>query len=236
MPCSAESTRPSYLVVNVIEPGTPKEVMFNIFSRINTGGLPLNGQEIRNALNPGPVRAYLKAMAASKEFQIATCKSVRAKRMGDQECVLRFLAFHMKPWESYSDNDLDHFLGEAMVNVNGMSDESRDEMQRHFKMAMVSAHRIFGQHAFQKRYRENERRKPVSKALLEAWSVALARRSDLDLERLVECKHQVVERAISLLNNDREFEMEISYSTGVPSRVRKRFRAVDELLEGCLQC
>ena len=224
------------LVVNVIEPGTPKEVMFNIFRRINTGGLPLNGQEIRNALNPGAVRAYLKAMATSKEFQIATCKSVRAKRMGDQECVLRFLAFHMEPWESYSDNDLDHFLGEAMVNINGMSDESRDEMQRHFKRAMVSAHRIFGQHAFRKRYRENERRKPVSKALLEAWSVALARRSDLDLERLVECKRQVVERTISLLNNDREFEMAISYSTGVPSRVRKRFRAVDDLLEECLLC
>ena len=34
------------LVVNVIEPGTPEEVMFNIFRRINTGGMTLNGQEI----------------------------------------------------------------------------------------------------------------------------------------------------------------------------------------------
>ena len=224
------------LVVNVIEPGTPKEVMFNIFRRINTGGLPLNGQEIRNATNPGPVRAYLKTMAASTEFQIATCESVSAKRMGDQECVLRFLAFHMEPWESYSDNDLDHFLGEAMTSINEMSDKGRDEMQRHFKRAMIAAHRIFGQHAFRKRYRENERRKPVSKALLEAWSVALARRSDPALERLVGCKRRVVKRAMSMLNTDREFEMAISYSTGVPSRVRKRFRAVDELLEECQRC
>lgn len=224
------------LVINVIEPGTPKEVMFNIFRRINTGGLPLNGQEIRNALNPGIVRSYLKTMAASTEFKAATCNSVKAKRMGDQECVLRFLAFHMDRWESYSDNDLDNYLGEAMVRVNKMSDRERRNMQTDFKKAMISARQIFGEHAFRKRYKKKERRKPVSKALLEAWSVALARRSDLDIERLVSRKDDVVRRAISLLNNDREFEMAISYSTGVPSRVRKRFRAVDELLGECLRC
>lgn len=225
------------LVVNVIEPGTPKEVMFNIFRRINTGGLPLNGQEIRNALNPGIVRDYLKTMAASSEFKVATCNSVNAKRMGDQECVLRFLAFHMNSWEEYSDNDLDRFLGKAMVYINEMSDKQRKDMQTDFKRAMVAAHKIFGEHAFRKRYHENEqRKKPVSKALLETWSVALARRSDLDLKRLVRRKRDVAKQAISLLNSDREFEIAISYATGAPSRVRKRFRAVDELLKEFLRC
>ena len=223
------------LVVNVIESGTPKEVMFNIFRRINTGGLPLTGQEIRNALNPGPVRCFLKVMAASSEFKAATYNSVSPKRMGDQECVLRFLAFHTVAWESYSENDLDRFLGQAMVRINRMSNKQREDLQTDFKRAMTAAHKIFGEHAFRKRYRENEtRRRPVSKALLEVWSVALARRSDRDLERLISRKRSVVRRAVSLLNNDREFETAISYSTGVPSRVRKRFHAIDELIQACL--
>ena len=76
-------------VVNVIEPGTPPEVMFNIFRRINTGGIPLNGQEIRHALNPGPVREYLKTLARSTEFVYATNSSIKPNRMTDRECVLR---------------------------------------------------------------------------------------------------------------------------------------------------
>src|SRR5277367_4407318 len=92
-------------------PGTPEEVMFNIFRRINTGGLTLNGQEIRHALHKGPVRGFLKTLAASDEFQRATDYSVKTERMADRECVLRFMAFHIDPWEEYASNDLDGYLG-----------------------------------------------------------------------------------------------------------------------------
>ena len=85
------------LIVNVIEPGTPPEVMFNVFLRINTGGMTLNGQEIRHALHPGPIRKYLKELAQSSEFKKATRYSIKESRMADRECVLRFLAFHIAP-------------------------------------------------------------------------------------------------------------------------------------------
>lgn len=75
------------LIVNVIESGTSPDVLFNVFRRINTGGLTLNGQEIRHALNPGPVRSYLKELAESDEFIKATDNSISTIRMADRECV-----------------------------------------------------------------------------------------------------------------------------------------------------
>ena len=120
------------LIVNIIEPGTPIEVMFNIFHRINTGGMPLNGQEIRHALNPGPARDFLKKLASSSAFQTATGHVIRPERMADRECVLRVLAFYIKPWENYVANDMDGYLVEAMKNINHMIPDERDVLENDF--------------------------------------------------------------------------------------------------------
>lgn len=223
------------LVVNVIDPGTPEEVMFNIFHRINTGGQPLYGQEIRHALHPGPVRAYLKKLAETQEFLTATTSSVKKDRMADRECVLRFLAFHIDSWEQYSSNDLDGYLGMAMRKINAMPEHTRSECAEAFKKAMQAASSIFGEYAFRKRYQEDDRKNPISKALFETWSVGLARRSESQLNVLGNRKDQLVSGSMNLLNQDREFEVSISYATGVPTRVRKRFQAIDQLIEECLR-
>ena len=222
------------LVVNVIEPGTPEEVMFNIFRRINTGGMMLNGQEIRHALHPDPVRAYLKELSTAEEFLNATDHSIRTKRMADRECILRFLAFHISPWEKYSANDLDGHLGRTMKKINEMSSSERMDVSGDFKKSMKAAFRIFGRDAFRKRYDLNEKRRPISKALFEAWGVGLARRSGREIDVLVKKRKEIIRQFMSLMNEDQEFDTAISYSTGSPARIRKRFQAVEELIKGCL--
>ena len=219
------------LVVNVIEFGTPKEVMFNIFRRINTGGMMLNGQEIRHALHPGPIRAYLKDLVGTEEFLQATDNSIKTDRMADRECALRFLAFYVEPWERYSTNDLDRYLGLTMEKINAIGSIERTRLLMDFKKAMRAAFYIFGNDAFRKRYNPNEQRHPISKALFEAWSVGLARRSDEDIDILVENREDVIAKFMSLMNDDWEFDTAISYSTGDPSRIRKRFQTIEELIE-----
>ena len=121
-----------------------------------------------------------------------------------------------------------------MQKINAMTEDSRRECSSDFKKAMQAASNIFGAHAFRKRHKQDDRKKPISKALFETWSVGLARRSKPELKELIDQKRQLASMSMALLNEDRDFDVSISYSTGVPARVRKRFQAVDQLIEECL--
>lgn len=222
------------LVVNVIDPGTHTQVMFNIFRRINTGGMMLNGQEIRHALNPGPVREFLKNLAETEEFLNATDRSISKTRMADRDCVLRFLAFYLGHWEEYTANDVDGYLDDAMKRLNMMAEKEREDVALVFRKAMRSAADIFGEQAFRKAPLPNGRRVPINKALFGAWSVGLARRSQENIDRLVQNRAKVEEKFTSLLKDDKEFEIAISYATGTPKRVQKQFQAIDKLIEECV--
>lgn len=219
------------LVINVIEPGTPAEVMFNVFHRINTGGMTLNGQEIRHAMYPGGAREYLMKLADSDEFQEATDGSINQMRMADRECVLRFLAFHIRPWESYSAKSLDSYLGSVMEELNLRFDQDAfDELEDDFKRAMVAASKIFGKDAFRKPRAKNGRRRPINRALFEAWSVELARCSAQDISTLVRGRRAVQLRFRRLMKDDGDFERSVSYSTGSQQRVLKRFQSIKEIV------
>lgn len=222
------------LVINIIQPGTPEEVMFNIFSRINTGGLTLNGQEIRHALNKGPARGFLETLATSEPFQKATTGSVSDARMAGRECALRFLAFRMTNWSEYGSNDLDGFLNAAMQRLNVLGRPKLAALRADFDGAMIAAAAIFGNDAFRKRYDANAGRNPISKALFEAWAVTLANLTAEELAILVERREAVRERFIELMVEDRDFEVAVSYSTGSPARVHKRFLAIEQLVVAVL--
>ena len=219
------------LVVNIIEHGTPDEVKFNIFHRINTGGKPLNGQEIRHALYPGPAREFLKYLAASEEFIKATNNALSSDRMNDRECILRFLAFYMREWENYTKNDLDGYLTDAIKKLNGMEEKQREHLASEFRKAMIAAYKIFGVHAFRKRFGRHQRRSPINKGLFETWSVKLAKCYPEEIEILLANYEQIQESFMDLINEDWDFVNAISYSTGSPVQVKKRFRVIDTLVE-----
>jgi hypothetical protein len=221
------------LVINVIQPGTPDEVLMNIFKRINTGGLPLTAQEIRNALHKGPVRAYLRRLVESEDFKAATDGSVRDVRMDAQEMALRFLAFRTVGWEAYKVNDFDAFLSDAMRRLNAMSDLERDQLGNDFLRSMRAARAIFGKNAFRKP-REGARN-PISKPLFETWSVNLAGYSDTEIGVLTEYGNVLTYRLGNLLLHSPEFEKSITLSTGNTKNVERRFLAIEGLIQKILE-
>ena len=118
-----------------------------------------------------------------------------------------------------------------MNKINGMAPKEREVLAEDFEKAMEAAYRIFGSEAFRKRYNVGDsHRRPVSKALFDAWSVELARRSSQEINRLVDKREDVIDRFIALMNDDSDFDRAISYSTGDPHRVKKRFEAISLLV------
>jgi len=219
------------LVVYTLEPGTPPEVKFNVFKRINTGGLPLSLQEIRHALNQGPAVQLLEDLADSSEFARATAGSLKHdKRMNDRECVLRFMAFSSGGWLKYRTPNFDYFLSTALKHLNSLSDPDRAKLAERLKRALRAAHAILGRHAFRKLYDAQEKkRRPISKALFEAWTVAFDAFSDEQLAMLVARRDKVLEAFAGLMLT-KDFEDAVSAGTGDPKRVNERFRSLHELI------
>lgn len=81
------------IMANVIDPRSPAKVKYDIFRRINTGGRPLNNQELRNSLSRNDLRRTLREMVVLKSFADATGGSIKDVRMDAQEIALRFFYF-----------------------------------------------------------------------------------------------------------------------------------------------
>ncbi len=225
------------VTVYLIEKGTPSEVKFNIFKRINTGGLPLSLQEIRHALNQGKSTKFLEKLAGLTEFRKATDGSVDSKRMADREFILRFLAFVVYPYSEYKATEFDSFLSDVMAEINGMSEQELNNLEQKFSQAMIAAYEIFGNDAFRKRDRSNASRKPVNKALFESWSVNFSKLDHEQIQILIERKEQLKDGFIRLMN-DREieprFDSAISQGTGDTRKVKRRFSAIEQLIQEVL--
>ena len=223
--------RETQLVFNLIERGTPERVMFNIFHRVNTGGLPLSRQEIRHAMTPGPAREYLRRLAESREFIQATGGSVQPTRMQDRELVLRFIAFFVNNWREYKPTSLDSFLGQTMRDVSkSMSQHDRDAIEDRFRLAMTASHRIFEGEAFRKP-KDGRGRSPINRALFETWSTELAHYQPEELDALVSKSQSIKTRFFDALRLDHEFEESISYSTATQWRIAKRFSTVETIIK-----
>lgn len=87
--------------------------LFTIFHRLNTGGMKLNNQEIRNCIYSGELKNLLKELNTNTHWRkINKMKKKDGYRFTKQELILRFFAFHDK-YNSY-EGKLARFLNDYM--------------------------------------------------------------------------------------------------------------------------
>lgn len=221
------------LTIYLIEKGTPPQVKFNIFRRINTGGEPLSPQELRHALNPGQATKFLDKLAKSKEFITATnISKKRQNRMDDHEFILGFVAFYLTPYKDYPiQQGRDYFLNEAMIKINRMNQEQLDEIENKFQKGMITAYSIFDKYVFRKIFRNTKKMQPVNKSLFEAWSVVLSQLKNEEVELLKNRKNMLIDTFINYIEKDEEFVKSISQAAG---KVNYRFKTIEKIIQEVL--
>lgn len=170
----------SSIVAYTVIQGTPDEVVFNIFQRINTGGIQLNDQEIRQALYSGKGTDLIKELAERKEFQCATQFAVKPERMLDREYALRFLSFTELDYKREYKGNIDNFLIKGLKKAKDFNEKDIARVTERFVCVMNACKDIFGKYAFRK-YNKDFRRGPINKAIFEIWAICF---SELNHEQL----------------------------------------------------
>lgn len=214
------------LTINVIDPTTPADVMYNIFKRINTGGTPLNAQEIRHCMGKPRGREILKRMTHTEEFDVATNGLTDHIRMNDREMALRFAAFHFLGLAEYLENPvMENFLMRATHLLDDpikLPEEQVHILEAIFSKAMSNVYLLFGDNSFRKWPWHATGRSPINRALFETWSIAVARYEATDLTKR---RPDIVKAARDRMTSDIEYLNAITSSTADRRRVHYRFEA-----------
>ncbi len=218
----------------LIKAGTPDEVKFNLFKRINTGGMPLSAQEIRHALNQGKPADWVKKLSKLEVFKKATGYSINPSRMLDRDYVTRFLAFYLSPYDKYVP-DLDDFLNKQMASIKLLDEQDYTRIEVDFAKALKTAKEIFGKFAFRKQPSYKEQRRPLNKALFEVITSSFARLDQEKCNTLIEKKVEFGKRLARKFKYDGNFSAPFSVSTGSRKNVINRHRLFMELVNEVLQ-
>lgn len=220
----------------VIDYRSPSQLKYDLFRRLNTGGKPLNNQEIRNCLSRPSVQLILKRMVESDSFIDATNGSVKDTRMEAREAALRFIYFYEQHSEK---NPVGKYNGDMETTLDNFIDELNHREVSSLKnyifiyeQALKIAYHLFGIQCFRKVLPDtvNGRRTPINKLLMLTFSVLL---SDYDGDKILEINRKdslVMPLASFIESEDRLFDA-ITWGTNAKWNIETGFKSFKKFLD-----
>jgi len=132
-----------------------QDIKYEVFQRLNTGGVSLNDQEIRNSAYPGPLNNLILKLSDNNTFQkllgiLNKEESTIYQEMKDVELVLRFFTFFENP--SHFSGDISRKMSEYMRKNQRMDRSKLEILKSKFNSTIRIVDKLFGNYAF-KRWR-----------------------------------------------------------------------------------
>ncbi len=233
-------TRRFVPAVVILKESSP-EVKYDVFDRLNTGGVVAEPMEIRNAVFPGSFNRQLHTLSADPTF----CRLWRIplepdkrfsdpiySRMRDLELVLRFFA--LRDHEAMEIRFKD-FLSEFMdlrneAYHNDPALPAADEAS--FSRAVSNSFRVFGDDAFRKPLATGElgnKSAPLADAVMVGLSAAVP-------EELTPARcEKIVAGVRALCVENGEFQKAIGTGTNGKGAIKTRITLFGQLLQNVLR-
>jgi hypothetical protein len=111
----------AFIRVEVIRRGSDPRFRYHMFKRLNTGGIPLTDQQVRNCtirlLSPVFID-FIKRLSTEKDFRVCISNITQEQQLGaqDEELVLRFFA--LKNHRAAFRHEIGDFLTDYMEKVS----------------------------------------------------------------------------------------------------------------------
>lgn len=209
-----------------------------LFDRLNTGGIKLNPQELRNALYPGSLNALLIKLARSEFFteiwEIPKFKADEENHpseellknslfatLTDAELVLRFFALR-DAYIHRKSGSLRRILDRYMESNKNINENVRQELSATFLTTLQRLHTVFNGTPF----RLPKTKRP-SRPLYDALMIALSINPSNDIENR---KSTINDALVNSLNNEDEYEILIGRGNTIDA-VRQRIELAGKILE-----
>ncbi|MBX4924270.1 MULTISPECIES: DUF262 domain-containing protein [Rhizobium] len=138
--------------VEILKSDSDATAKFELFQRLNTGGVGLSEQEVRNSMAVSinkPFYDWLINLSNNADFVTTTNQTETAiKAQAGVELVLRFLAFRCVPYEPGL--DVHEYLDQALIQMATDGAFDRNAMGAEFTLAFQYINGALGNDAFKR--------------------------------------------------------------------------------------
>lgn len=207
-------TRP--VRITVLNDRSDYQVRFDLFERLNTGGIILHQQEIRNCVFQGPFNDFIKECAEDERLAHLFKKSNREGRGNSEELTLKFFAY-LEDKGSFK-HSVKEFLNTYMEGKT-KSFKNKPELSRIFNQTMDTL-----KDALPDGVVRSERKNTTPLLLFEAVSVGVA--------EAVRAGEPVNTQALQDVLDDAELKKVTSGGTNSNPKLLKRIEIVRRAVAG----
>lgn len=208
------------VMVYIINPGTPQNVRYNIYQRLNLDRRGIIWNKIQHVFFRELSTEFFKPLAESRDFKEISERYDSSSDWENRKFVMRFAAFSIFGYERYN-GDIQSFISSALLILKN-EPSYLEELHYRFRKGADWVRYLF--------HDKNEMNIMVSpERMLDAWMWNISELSDKEYDLLVEERIPFLEEYKSYIINNRHF-LEPQY-TNSTSGVKQRFGGLRQLIK-----